>query len=72
MRGAVAPGGLLIYETFGTGNEAYGRPRNPNFLLKPGELLETVGTTFDDLSYDHGLCRAPSTAVVQRIAAVKR
>ena len=70
--GAVAPGGLLIYETFGTGNEAYGRPRNPDFLLKPGELLETVGTTFDVLSYDHGLRCAPSTAVVQRIAAVKR
>ena len=70
--GAVAPGGLLIYETFGTGNEAYGRPRNPDFLLKPGELLETVGTAFDVLGYDHGLRRAPSTAVVQRIAAVKR
>ena len=70
--GAVAPGGLLIYETFGTGNEAYGRPRNPDFLLKPGELLETVGSAFDVLGYDHGLRCAPSTAVVQRIAAVKR
>ena len=70
--GAVAPGGLLIYETFGTGNESYSRPRSPDFLLKPGELLETVRAEFNILGYDHGLRCAPSTAVVQRIAAVKR
>jgi SAM-dependent methyltransferase len=40
--GLVAPGGLLIYETFARGNEAYGRPRNPDFLLGPGELIEAV------------------------------
>lgn len=37
---AVAPGGRLIYETYMAGNERYGRPRNPDFLLRPGELLE--------------------------------
>jgi len=68
----VAPGGILIYETFGIGNESYGRPRNPDFLLKPGELLAAVGTRFDVLGYDHGLRRAPSPAVLQRLAAVKR
>ena len=35
---AVTPGGLLIYETFALGNESLGRPRNPDFLLKSGEL----------------------------------
>src|SRR5690606_11024743 len=37
---SVAPGGLLIYETFARGNERFGRPRNPDFLLAPGELLD--------------------------------
>jgi SAM-dependent methyltransferase len=44
LRAAVAPGGLLIYETFAQGHEALGRPRRPEFLLRPGELLEVVGT----------------------------
>jgi Methyltransferase domain. len=38
----VAPDGLLIYETFAVGNERYGRVKNPEFLLKPGELIEAV------------------------------
>ena len=36
---ALGPGGVLIYETFGIGQERYGRPRNPDHLLQPGELL---------------------------------
>jgi SAM-dependent methyltransferase len=43
LRAAVAPGGLLVYETFAQGHEALGRPRRPEFLLRPGELLEVVG-----------------------------
>jgi hypothetical protein len=39
---AIEDGGLLLYETFGRGNEVYGRPTNPDFLLKPGELIEVV------------------------------
>lgn len=69
---AVAPGGLLVYETFGIGNAQYGRPRNPDFLLKPGELFETVKSDLDVIGYEHGLRTFPSNAVVQRIAAVKR
>src|SRR5690625_2275317 len=38
----VAPDGLLLYETFAEGNARYGRPRNPQFLLRPGELLKAV------------------------------
>lgn len=66
---AIAPGGLLIYETFAEGNEAYGRPANPEFLLRRGELPERVGTLqilgFEDLTVD-----SPKPAVVQRICAV--
>ncbi len=65
---AIAPGGLLIYETFAEGNEAYGRPANPDFLLRRGELLERVGAmqvlAFEDLYVD-----LPKPAVVQRICA---
>ena len=68
---AVIPGGLLIYETFGLGNEMFGRPRNPNFLLKPGELATAVKPAFHIIGYEHGLRTEPSDAVVQRLAAIK-
>ncbi len=42
LRDSLEPGGVLIYETFAAGNERYGRPSNPEFLLQPGELLELV------------------------------
>lgn len=67
----VAPGGLLVYETFGTGNERYGRPSNPDFLLRPGELREAVAGAFAILAYEHGERTDPSPAVIQRIAAVR-
>jgi SAM-dependent methyltransferase len=65
---AVAPGGALIYETFAVGNERFGRPRNPDFLLKPGELLEAVRGHLTVRAYEH--CEVPG-AVIQRIAAVR-
>ena len=40
---ALAHGGLLVYETFTRAQAARGKPSNPDFLLKPGELLELVG-----------------------------
>ncbi|MDP6403872.1 MAG: SAM-dependent methyltransferase [Alphaproteobacteria bacterium] len=61
-------GGLLIYETFAQGNERFGRPRNPDHLLGPGELLELVGD-LTVLAYEHGEVTEPWPAVVQRIAA---
>ncbi len=42
LKAAVAPGGLLIYETFAQAHAALGRPRRPEFLLRPGELLDAV------------------------------
>jgi len=69
---SVADGGVLIYETFGTGNERFGRPRNPDFLLRPGELLQAVSGRLSVLGYQAGTVNIPSPAVVQRIAAIRR
>jgi SAM-dependent methyltransferase len=69
--GAVAPGGLLVYETFALGNERFGHPRNPAFLLRPGELLDAVRGDLTVLAYEHGAVDDPSPAVVQRLAAVR-
>jgi len=66
---AVAPGGLLLYETFAVGNERFGRPRNPDYLLQPGELLAAVGSRLRILAYEDVEVREPRLAAVQRIAA---
>lgn len=65
---SLAIGGLLIYETFSAGQEKVGKPSRPDFLLKPGELLQT----FDSLhviAYENGFW-AETPKYVQRIAAV--
>ncbi len=67
---AVAPGGCLIYETFAVGNERFGKPSNPDFLLRPGELLEVVRGRLMVLAYENLEVSEPRPAVVQRIAAV--
>lgn len=65
---ALAPGGVLIYETFAQGNEVFGRPRDPSHLLGRGELLRlAAGLTV--LAYEDGIAEA--RAVVQRLCAVK-
>ena len=63
-------GGVLIYETFAVGNEKYGKPSRPDFLLKPGELLEVVRGRLQVLAYEHGEVEHPRPAVVQRICAL--
>ncbi len=68
---AVAEGGALIYETFAAGNEALGKPSNPNFLLQPGELLDAVRGHLTVVAYEHGTVETPRPAVIQRIAAVR-
>jgi len=68
MESAVDAGGVLIYETFMAGNEKYGRPSNPAFLLKPGELLEAFrGLT--PVAFEQGVVERPKPAVVQRLCA---
>jgi SAM-dependent methyltransferase len=69
IAGALAPGGVLIYETFALGNERFGPPRNPDFLLRPGELLEAF-TTLTVVAFEQGQVSAPRPAVIQRLAAV--
>lgn len=67
---SVAPGGWLIYETFAAGNETIGRPSNPDFLLRPGELLDLVAGTLRVVAYEDGYLDAPPR-YIQRIAAVR-
>ncbi|MBI2240908.1 MAG: class I SAM-dependent methyltransferase [Magnetospirillum gryphiswaldense] len=63
---ALAPGGVLIYETFAHGNAAYGSPRNPDFLLNRGELLDHC-RSLTVVAFEDG---DTGQAVVQRICAV--
>lgn len=72
LTAAVAPEGVLIYETFSRGNERVGRPRNPDFLLAPGELYEAVAPYLQVVAYEQGLERRPRLAVRQRLVAVNR
>lgn len=64
---SVAPGGLLLYETFAEGNAQFGKPSRPDFLLRPGELLD-VCRGMHVIAYEHGQLTQPDR-VVQRIAA---
>ena len=66
---AVAPGGLLLYETFAAGNERFGRPRNPNHLLWPGELLEAARGALRVLAYEDLVVERPAPAAIQRLCA---
>lgn len=67
---AVAPGGWLLYETFAIGQERIGRPSRPEFLLKPGELLEAC-KPLRIVAYEEGLEQAVNLRCVQRVAAVR-
>lgn len=67
---AVAPGGVLLYETFARGQERFGRPRNPAFLLTPGELLDAARPALRVLAYEDLVQSDPDPRAVQRIAAV--
>lgn len=66
---AVGPAGILIYETFRAGNERFGRPSNPAFLLEPGELLDAVAGRLTVVAYEEACLDAP-TRVVARVCAV--
>jgi SAM-dependent methyltransferase len=67
---ALAPGGLLIYETFQAGNAQFGRPSNPDFLLQPGELLDLAQANgLIVRGYFSGYTASPRPAQVQRLAA---
>ncbi|HYG89796.1 MAG TPA: methyltransferase domain-containing protein [Azospirillum sp.] len=67
---ALAPGGVLLYETFAMGNGRFGKPSSPSFLLRQGELLEVVRGRLQVVAYEHGEVASPRAAVVQRLIAV--
>ena len=66
---AVAPDGILIYETFAVGQEKLGKPSNPEFLLRPSELMDAVAGKLRIVAFEHARLGGPER-VVQRIAAV--
>ncbi|WP_018911805.1 methyltransferase domain-containing protein [Thiomonas sp. FB-6] len=69
--GSVDPGGVLLYETFALGQSSIGRPSNPQFLLRPGELLDAVRGELRVVAYEDGFAPGPRPAFVQRICAVR-
>jgi SAM-dependent methyltransferase len=71
MIDALEPGGAMLYETFMLGNERFGRPSNPDFLLKSGELLDAFGSALTVVAFEQGIVDQPRPAAIQRIAAVK-
>ena len=65
------PDGVLIYETFMRGNERFGKPTNPDFLLIPDELLNTYSPLLKVIDFEQGEISEPKPAMLQRICAQK-
>lgn len=70
IEGALAPGGVLVYETFMQGNERYGKPSNPAFLLEPGELWRAF-SGLHVIAFEQGRVLAPKPAMIQRLCATR-
>ncbi len=68
---ALSDNGILIIETFAKGNERFGKPSNPRFLLEPGELLAAFSPILNIVAYQHGIDQEPHPAVRQRLCARK-
>jgi len=66
---SLVPGGVLVYETFARGNERFGKPSNPAFLLEPGELLAAVQGKLRVIAYEDLVVEEPRPAAVQRLCA---
>ena len=67
----IRSGGVLIYETFMLGNERFGKPANPDFLLQPNELLERTQSAFTTIAFEQGEIGTPTRAMRQRLCAVR-
>jgi SAM-dependent methyltransferase len=72
LMASLAEGGALIYETFMVGNERFGKPSNPEFLLRPGELLDLMHKRFTVVAFEQGEVVAPRPAVIQRICVCRK
>jgi SAM-dependent methyltransferase len=68
IEAALAEEGVLLYETFMAGNERFGRPSNPAFLLEPGELLQAFGR-LQPIAFEQGWVERPKPAMIQRLCA---
>lgn len=75
MLSSIADQGVLLYETFSAGNQQFGKPSNPDFLLAPGELLRWLAADVENawrvLAFEDGYVGRPKPAMVQRLCAVK-
>ena len=71
VRLSVERSGYLIYETFAQGNQRFGKPTNPEFLLRSGELLELVRGVLTVVSYEDIIVTKPKPAKIQRICALR-
>lgn len=69
---ALEVNGVLIYETFMVGNERFGKPSNPAFLLRQGELLDVVRRRLTVVGFEQGEVDSPRPAMVQRLCATRR
>lgn len=68
----LAPGGVLIYETFMAGNEAYGKPSNPDFLLHSRELRTVAAAAgLREIAFLEGYAEEPQPSMRQAICAVR-
>jgi SAM-dependent methyltransferase len=67
----LAAGGVLVYETFMAGNERYGKPSNPRFLLGRDELLAAFGVRLTVAGFEQGLVEREKPALIQRLCAVR-
>ena len=72
LASSLAAGGVLIYETFADGHGQFGKPNNPNFLLRKGELLRFFSQHFEILQHEALVDRVRGPAVRQRIVAVNK
>jgi SAM-dependent methyltransferase len=68
---ALRDGGILVYETFAAGNERFGRPSNPDFLLAPFELAACFAPMLHVLAFEDGVRERPTPARVQRLCAIR-
>ena len=72
MIASLAPDGVLLYETFAEGNAEFGKPSNPHFLLKEGELLAlALQHGLRVVAFEEGRVELPKPALVQRMCAVR-
>lgn len=70
LMASLAPEGVLVYETFAIGNETFGKPSNPSFLLGRGELLERARAAgLQVIAFEDGRVSQPKPAMVQRLCA---